>query len=254
MTSPEDFTYNYLRRLFATVLSKFRLRVLGDGLETEPDGLQLFVRHDVDVSLKHALTLAEIESECGIRATYMFIPNSRLYDIRSSGNILRAIGSLGHEVALHFDVDDIGRRHGANISDVLTAIEHDCQKISNITGSPVRSVSFHRPMQQFIGGDLTVCGRINAYAAQLMKCYISDSKGQWRNGEPIPTLLSTTASVVQLLLHPIWYGDNCMDPQHRLEEFFLGETAGLSSADRNRFDVDLAFTIPGVRRANYEGV
>ena len=214
----------------------------------------MFLRHDIDVSVKRALTLAEIEADCGVRATYMFIPNSRLYDIRNDGDTLLRIDSLGHEVALHFDVDDQGREQGTDIRGVLDEIEMDCRTISDITGSPVRSVSFHRPMPQFIGGDLTICGRTNAYAEILMQSYISDSRGQWRNGDPVPLLKAAEATIVQLLIHPIWYGPIHMDPRQRLEEFFLSETRDLIRTERSKFDADFAFTVPGVRRAKYEAV
>ena len=45
-----------------------------------------------------------------------------------------------------------------------------------------------------------------------------------------------------------------MDPQQRLEEFFLSETRDLIRTERSKFDADPAFTVPGVRRANYEAV
>jgi hypothetical protein len=249
-----DFTFEYLKRAFEIVKDKFALRLLGTGLGSTNGRPQLYLRHDVDVSVKRALMMAEFEADCGVMATYMFIPNSRLYDLRGCRDTLRRLNLLGHEVALHFDVDGRGREMGANIQDVHDEIEEDCRKISEITGDPVRSVSFHRPMPQFIGGDPTVCGRINAYAAALMGCYISDSKGQWRSGDPVQLLHATAEPVVQLLIHPIWYGTNHMDPQQRLEEFFLSETRDLIRTERSRFDADLAFTVPGVRRANYEAV
>ena len=249
-----DFTYDYLKRVFGVLKNKFALRLLGEGLANHNGRPQLFLRHDIDVSVKRALTLAEIEADCGVRATYMFIPNSRLYNIRNDRDTLLRIDSLGHEVALHFDVDDQGREQGTEIRGVLDEIERDCRTISDITGSPVRSVSFHRPMARFIGGDLTIRGRTNAYAAALMQSYISDSRGQWRNGDPVPLLQAAEAPVVQLLIHPIWYGPIHMDPRQRLEEFFLSETRDLICTERSRFDADLAFTVPGVRRANYEAV
>ena len=134
-----DFTYDYLKRFFGVLKNKFALRLLGDGLANHNGRPQLFLRHDIDVSVKRALTLAEIEADCGVRATYMFIPNSRLYNIRNDRDTLLRIDSLGHEVALHFDVDDQGREQGTDIRGVLAEIERDCRTISDITGSPVRS-------------------------------------------------------------------------------------------------------------------
>jgi hypothetical protein len=107
-------------------------------------------------------------------------------------------------------------------------------------------------MPQFLRGELTIAGRTNAYAAILMESYISDSKGEWRNGEPLTYLQATTTPIVQLLIHPIWWGARHITPWERLEEFYLGETAPLAPAARDKFDTDLAFTVPAVRRLNYK--
>jgi hypothetical protein len=247
----DNFTYDYLMRILNAVKEKFNLRLLGDGLAADSALSQLFLRHDVDVNINRALTMAEIEAEHGIQATYMFIPHSRLYDIQRDRELLRRFIYLKHEVALHFDVDEHRRVQHATIADVLTDIEQDCQIISDITGESVRSVSFHRPMSQFLKGEFTVAGRTNAYSAVLMESYISDSKGEWRNGEPLPYLQAAVMPVLQLLIHPIWWGVRHMKPRERLEEFYLDATAELTSAARARFDADLAFSIPAVRRSNY---
>ena len=246
----DNFTYDYFVRMLNAVKEKFNLRLLGDGLAAAIAQSQLFLRHDVDVSINKALTMAEIEAEHGIQATYMFIPHSRLYDIRHDRELLRRFIDLKHEVALHFDVDEHGRVKQATIADVLMDIEQDCQIISDITGESVRSVSFHRPMPQFLKGELSIEGRTNAYSAVLMESYISDSKGEWRNGEPLPYLQAAVTPVLQLLVHPIWWGVRHMKSRERLEEFYLNATAGLTSAARAKFDADLAFTVPAVRRSN----
>ena len=251
--SPEiELTYALLERIFQSAKSKFDIRLLGDGLSEAAGRPQVFIRHDVDVSIKRALSMAELEAASAIRATYMFIPNSRLYDIRAEGEDLRRIDSLGHEVALHFDLDDAARERSADVQEVLDDIERDCCLIADITGKPVRSISFHRPMPQLIGGEFVIGGRINAYASELMDCYISDSRGQWRCGDPVRVLSETSAPIVQLLIHPVWYGPDHMNPRKRLEEFFLSVTGDSDPAARRQFDADLAFTVPGVRRANYE--
>ena len=247
----DDFSYDYLVRILKSVQEKFDMRLLGHGLSTASERSQLFLRHDVDVSINRALAMAEIEAEHGVQATYMFIPNSRLYDIQRDRELLRRFIHLNHEVALHFDVDEHGRGQQASIADVLTDIERDCQVISDITGEPVRSVSFHRPMPQFLRGDLAIGSRTNAYAARLMESYISDSKGAWRSGEPLSYLQAAYAPIVQLLIHPIWWGVRHMKPRERLEEFYLEAIAPLAPEAHARFDDDLAFTVPAVKRLNY---
>ncbi len=249
----DNFTYDYYVRILRAVKKKFNIRMLGDGLAEDSTLPRLFLRHDVDVSINRALAMAEIEAEHGIQSTYMFMPHSPLYDIRHDGERLRQFISLKHEVALHFDIDKDVRAQNATIADVLGEIEKDCQIISDITGESVRSVSFHRPLPQFLKGEFTVTGRTNAYSSELMESYISDSRGEWRNGEPLTYLQEAAAPVLQLLVHPIWWGMKHMIPQERLEEFYLDATAALTCEDRARFDDDLAITVPAVRRSNAVG-
>lgn len=106
-------------------------------------------------------------------------------------------------------------------------------------------------MPQFLKGALTVAGCTNAYSAILMESYFSDSKGSWRKGEPVSALGAVVAPVTQLLIHPIWWGDEHATPQDRLEEFFEASTREFSPAKRAQFDADLAWTIPAIRRTYY---
>lgn len=152
---------------------------------------KLFLRHDIDVSLERAIRVAEIESEFGVRATYMVMINSLPYRVESktSRDILRQLITMGHEVTLHFDLDDDQRNSNCEISAVETKIDAACKHLEQITGLPVQSISFHCPLPQFLRGPLLVAGRVNAYSQELMVWYLSDSIGCWREGEPLPKLL-----------------------------------------------------------------
>src|SRR6266851_862460 len=100
-----NFSYGYFRRILQALQSNFELRLISEG----PDILQIegrpkfFLRHDIDVSLKRALKMAEIERESGVHATYMVMINSSLYhlDDKTSREILQQLIAMGHEVTLH---------------------------------------------------------------------------------------------------------------------------------------------------------
>jgi len=94
-------------------------------------------------------------------------------------------------------------------------------------------------------------GRVNAYAKELMIWYLSDSKGYWREGEPLPKLFRPSKPLLQLLIHPIWWGDEHMLPEDRLQEFFDAETQGQSYQYIKALDTALADTIPAVRRRGF---
>lgn len=211
----------------------------------------LFLRHDVDIDPNKAMKMAEIENEFGIRSTYMFMVNSQLYSLESSSvrSVLDRLISMGHEIALHFD---FGIHHGSGSKAAIASLESevasDCNRLEAVTNTPVRSISFHRPLREFLGGPLHVAGRVNSYARELMARYLSDSRGTWREGEPLPKLLKPDAAVLQLLIHPIWWGDRHMSAEERLEAFFQAAVHGLSAQQTRAFDDSLGGTL-GIRRS-----
>jgi hypothetical protein len=203
------------------------------------------------VSLERALRLAEVEAALGARATYRVMTNSPLYhlDAPASRAILARLLALGHEVGLHFDFEDPAQREaGATAQAVEPAITAACARLEAACGQPVRSLSFHRPLPQFLRGPSVVAGRVNAYAREFMDWYLSDSGGRWRQGEPLPMLEHPTRPVLQLLTHPIWWGEQHQAPPDRLNAFFAEATAGLAPAERARYDATLGEHIRVWRR------
>jgi hypothetical protein len=101
-------------------------------------------------------------------------------------------------------------------------------------------VSFHRPHPHFVRGPLYIAGLVNAYAAELMEWYLSDSRARWRDGDPLPRLLNPDRSLLQLLIHPIWWGDEHREGADRLEDFYQSATHHLSSEQKQTFSNALA--------------
>jgi hypothetical protein len=252
-----DFSYGYFRRILQAIKSNFQLAVVTEAPEflnnIEVGKPKLILRHDIDVSLKRGLRTAEIENEFGVPSTYMVMINSPLYCIKdqTSRDILRQLIHLGHEVGLHFDLDEEERNKNYKVSFMEAKIHSACEALENIIGLPVRSISFHRPIPPFFGGPLMIGGRVNAYAKELMTWYLSDSKGYWREGEPLTKLIGASKPLLQLLIHPIWWGNEHMLPEDRLQEFFNTETQGQSYQYLKALDTALAGTIPAVRRRGF---
>lgn len=222
-----------------------------EALKLAPRKRIIFLRHDVDIDPNRVLKLAEMENEFGIRATYMFLVSSQLYSLEDSAvrSVLDRLISINHEIGLHFDLDTHQRddvRPG--VISFERDITSDCCRLEGVTNMPVRSVSFHRPLPQLLRGPLRLAARVNAYATELMVRYISDSRGQWREGEPLPKLLKPDSAVLQLLTHPIWWGDNDMSPEARLEAFFQNAVRRFSAEQAKAFDDALGRTL-GIRRS-----
>lgn len=149
-----------------------------------PAAGDLLLRHDVDLSLDAALTLAELEAEAGAPATYFLMTGSVFYNLASpEGEVaLARLRALGHRVGLHavhpqLDLDE--------------------------RFDPV--VAWHNPDPEFMREPLD--GPINAMQAPYFDPdhYRSDSNQHWRSGCPHEELAAGRFEWLQLLTHPeIW--------------------------------------------------
>ncbi|HVH47776.1 MAG TPA: hypothetical protein VM925_35815 [Labilithrix sp.] len=234
-----DFSYGYLSKLYAVLRRDFIPTLVGDaGGVSSPEGAprRVFVRHDIDVSLERAVPLARLEKASGIPSTYHVMLDSPFYDIRSasSRDALAEIARLGHEIGLHYDVVARGMREadtGTREGDIARA----CGELEALVGAPVRSLSFHLPVQELVNGPLRVAGRVSGYGKELFQWYISDSRARWREGEPLASLGRPRAPNLQILIHPIWWGDQHVHPTVRLRDFLVevGPRLGGTYAELN---------------------
>lgn len=247
----EELTYQNFESILEALKIQFVIRPLRDRVCHTNALPTVFMRHDVDVSLKSAVRLAEIESQIGVSATYMVIPDSPLYDIAAEvgRSALHRICELGHEVALHFDISEQDRSREVVIDEIADQIDFASNAIEQVTGMPVSSLSFHRPPRNFLRGPETICDKINAYSETLMANYVSDSKGRWNRSWP-ERLNQSAGAINQILLHPIWWGEVHLPPEQRLQQFFEDETSGAAAHTTDAFAANLAATLPGVLRAN----
>jgi hypothetical protein len=247
-----DFRYSYFRQLLYSVRSRFIAHVLSDTMEVLPNNGTpiLFLRHDVKISLSKALRMAEIESEYGLPASYMVRVDSPLYslDERQARIQLLEIVQMGHEVGLHFDLAHETRQGPSYLRLVEAEIHAACEHIEQIICRPVRSLSFHRSMPLLFDGSLLLNGRINADSHELREWCLSDSGGRCHEGEPIAQITSHSGPVLQMILHPIWWGERHIHAPQRLQEFFDFATREKSAREAGIFDIHLAKTIPTVRR------
>jgi len=238
-----DFSYSFYLKLLAAYSARYEMKPLR---KFDPTALNhCYLRHDIDVCVDSALAMARIEAEAGYLSTYMFIPSSPLYRVESYRAELSQIRAMGHEVAIHFDVATSAVDPEDRVA-VLRTIDEQCARLSDMTGEPINSVSFHRPLPIFLKGPDYLGGRVNAYSATLMSHYRSDSAGRWRNGNPIDEL--PNAPIAQLLTHPIWWGNKHEAPDLRLEHNYRRRTADLLEGERQEFSALLEETVPGVIR------
>jgi hypothetical protein len=171
---------HYRELLEAARVGGYRFSVF----EAPPERGDLFLRHDVDLSLDAAVRMAELEAELGVRATYLLMTESVFYNLASSegATTIARLRALGHAVGLHavhptVDLDD----------------RFD------------RVLSWHNPQPEYMSE--AVSGAVNVYAEPFFSrpTYRSDSNQRWRSGCPHEELRGGSFPWLQILVHPaIW--------------------------------------------------
>lgn len=172
---------------------------LGEG------GRAMFLRHDVDLCLRRAVSVGEAEALEGASATYYVLVSTDIYNIASAANrnALRRLIECGHRVGLHFDAT----RYDGGREALEQAAEAECAILQQLTGEPVESISFHRPAPELIGMSGRFSGRHHPYEPCFFHdtAYISDSSGGFFRGHPLDHPAVIEGKAIQLLTHPIWW-------------------------------------------------
>jgi hypothetical protein len=152
--------------------------------DREPQEGEIFLRHDVDLSLAAAARMAELEAARGVSATYFLMTRSVFYNLASTEGerLIARLRDLGHRVGLHavhphVDLDD--------------------------RFDPV--LAWHNPDPEFVNDP--VDGLVNVMSPPWFDRahYRSDSNQHWRSGDPTEALAAREFDWLQLLIHPeIW--------------------------------------------------
>jgi hypothetical protein len=247
-----NFSYAYLRQLLQAARQHFTTHLLSKapGILHIKNSPVLFLRHDIKIAINRTLQIAEIEREYGLSATYMVRVDSPLYslDDRPSRILLWELLQLGHEIGLHFDLATDKRQTESFPNVIESQIRTACESIEQIINRPIRSVSFHRPIPQLLNKPLLVNGRVNTDAVELRNGCISDANGDWHGEDPLDRIARPQGTILQLILHPIWWGEEHMPAQLRLQKFFDLTTRNKPPSEAGVFDIELAKTIPMIRR------
>jgi hypothetical protein len=149
-----------------------------------PERGDIYLRHDIDLSLDAALRMAELEAEHDVSATYLLMTKSVFYNLASSEGVdaIARLRELGHAVGLHAVYPDV------ELDDRFDPI-----------------VSWHNPDPEKMSAPIP--GAINVYAEPYFDrpSYRSDSNQHWRSGCPHEELRGGGFPWLQILVHPeIW--------------------------------------------------
>jgi hypothetical protein len=201
---------HYRELLEAAATGGYRWAAFGE----EPAEGDLFLRHDVDLSLDAALRMAELEAEAGARATYFLMTESVFYNLASvvGRGALERLRALGHRVGLH-------------------AVYPSARLDERF--DPV--LAWHNPDPEYMSAPVE--GAVNVMEARYFdpERYRSDSNQRWRHGCPHEQLAAGAFPWLQLLVHPeIWVyaGATMGETMRSMLEAERGRRLELLAADR----------------------
>jgi hypothetical protein len=227
-----EFTFSFYEKILTLFSEFFECRLFSD----VPNLLDvnkiekpfLLLRHDIDINLLKASRMADLEHKYGLKATYFVMINHPFYNIRKNLSFINYLLALGNEIGLHW------YREKLDLENLVTHIEEDCRLLEDLIQRPVKSISFHKPPPELIGTSLFISGRISAYASVLMEWYISDSRGRFRVGDPIPAILQRKGNLLQFLIHPIWWDEAPATPQERIQNWFNEWTRQIDTKEKRK--------------------
>lgn len=194
--------YTYLLEL--AIKNKYKFI---DFNRSEIDGNEklCLLRHDIDVDLKAALSMAEIECGLGIKATYFLMLRSPVYNLfgRQNHKYVEEILKNGHTLALHYDEGF----YPSNDKNLQEHIETEANILEKMFGQKIKTVSFHQPGPKVISNEIKIKGYINTYDKEDLAgvTYFSDSNKVWKNETAWDIFEKENHKKVHLLVHPIWW-------------------------------------------------
>ena len=184
------------------------LELIKEGLEKD---VGFFFRHDVDISLKKAVEMAEFESKNGIKSTYYILLSSPYYNALEAENLqrIRTLRELGMGIGLHYDNSIKLQDANQCCSEIiiqLGILQHHIGELEE------KSVTFHKPLRgvDINAETVNLLNLSNIYSPnfdQRFK-YISDSGHNWREN---PYDIINTNDMVHINTHPEWYNNEEMD-------------------------------------------
>jgi hypothetical protein len=180
----------------------------------EPEQGDLFLRHDVDLSLDAALQMARLEQARGAAATYFLLTESVFYNLDSSEGraALDELRSLGHAVGLHAVHPNTAR------DDRFDAV-----------------LAWHNPDPDYVFEPVEGVVNVMQEPWFTQGRYRSDSNQHWREGCPHDELRAGQFEWLQLLVHPeIWVypGATMRESMHAMLDAKRAEWLDALAADR----------------------
>jgi hypothetical protein len=225
------FTIGKYIELCETILSSRYIldTVTGYLSQRNPSRPVAIIRHDVDLRIRNAVSMAELEADLGIKATYYF-----RYPLTFDPDAIKRVQDLGHEVGYHYEVlsktrGDYEQALSLFVKE-LAAFRSICE-INTICmhGSPISGFDNRDLWLRYDFRDFRILG--DAYLSFIISdlTYLSDTGRSWAgtnsvrdhmpgaiNANPIRTtddlitlIKSERETGLYITAHPVrWASDN----------------------------------------------
>lgn len=209
-----EFTYTWYQDFLDQIREAgYEFRRFSD----DPGDGTVVLRHDVDLSIKDALKMALLEADRGVTATYCFLLTSALYNPleRDQREQIREIGSLGHEVALHFSTHEYWDADGRPDDEALIeGIDEERTVLEGLVPETTETVSFHSPPWWVLKRELDGVRNVYEPAYFDEMTYVADSGQRWRESPPAVHEFGASA---QVLTHPGLWSESDGNFEQRVE-------------------------------------
>ena len=212
-----DFTLENYKRLLQLAKEKYSFVSFYE-METITHDKRIVWRHDVEFSIAIAVKMAEIEHSLGIQSTYFFQVHCDFYNLleRNTSHAVNYIKSLGHEIALHFDVHYWGIENETDLEKYMAVDKKIFQDYFDL--SP-KIFSFHNTNSFVLSCNKeNYAGMLNVYCNRIKNDYgyCADSTGYWRYEILEDRLKEAKDTVLQVLVHDGMWQDEVLPPRRRV--------------------------------------
>lgn len=185
----------------------------------QADERSMFWRHDIDVSLRQALIIAEVDSLLGVQSTFFVNVHSDTYNARSSYGRQQVdeIAAKGHHIGIHLDSEFYG--HFESEADLERALVREIDIFEQIFAQRPEVFSFHNPSKDELSfSNIVYADLVNCYGRVFREefSYVSDSNGYWRYETIEEALVRPARKPLQVLTHAEWWSTVPVAPRERL--------------------------------------
>lgn len=218
----DDFTFDNYRRLIRLAKNQgFQFILHKDPFDANRK--DVIWRHDVEFSPDIALTMARIEHEEGVQATYFWQLHTNYYNTVSTYfmRVLKEIQALGHHIGLHFDSHFWNIQSSEELDLYVSTDAKYLELAMAKAGLDIKldTFSFHNTNSFVLScKDASYGGLLNVYSDYFKTHYdyCGDSTGIWRFDRLEDRLLDPKIQHLQVLTHDGMWSEEAISPHSRI--------------------------------------